>query len=102
MIHLMATHFIKALGIPSLSRTKQQIEDGFNVDVSMDPEASTDDAKEIQMSMITDFNAGNVIEKLMAFIAQLWQCSEDTRKYLEHLALSYGYPPLKLNIWVCT
>ena len=48
-IHLMATHFIKALCIPSLSKTKNQIdaEDDFNVDVSIDIEASTDDAEAI-------------------------------------------------------
>ena len=99
----MATHFVKALGIPALSKTKQQIdiEDDFDVDVSMDIEASTD-AGEIQMSMITDFDAGDVVGKLMAFIAQLWQCSEDTRMYLEHLAVSYGCPPLAIKIWVRT
>ena len=100
----MATHFVKALGIPALSKTKQQIdiEDDFDVDVSMDIEASTDDAGEIQMSMITDFDAGDVVGKLMAFIAQLRQCSEDTRTYLEHLAVSYGCPPLAIKIWVRT
>ena len=99
-IHLMATHFIKALGIFSLSKTKQQID--FDVDVSMDIEALTDDAEAIQMSMVTDFDAGNVVRKLMAFIAQLWQCSEDTRKYLECLAVSYNCPLLKIKIWVHT
>ena len=100
----MATHFIKALGIPSLSKTKNQIdaEDDFDVDVSMDIEASTDDAEAIQMSTITEFAAGDVVGKLMAFIAQLRQCSEGTRKYLEHLAVSYGCPPLEIKIWVHT
>ena len=104
MIHLMATHFIKTLGITLLSKTKQKIniEDDFDVDVSMDIEASTDDAEAILMSMVTDFDAGDVVGKLMAFIAQLWQCSEDTRSYLACLALSYGCPPLKIKIWVHT
>ena len=71
----MATHFIKALGIPVLSRTKQQIkiEDGFDVDIY-------------------------TIGKLMVFIAQLWQCSEDMRNYLNHLAVSYSCPPLEIKI----
>ena len=103
-IHLMATHFIKALGIPSLSKTKNQIDakDDFDVDVSMDIEASTDNAEAIQMSTVTEFAAGDVVGKLMAFIAQLWQCSEGTRKYLEHLAVSYGCRPLEIKIWVRT
>ena len=103
-IHLMATHFIKALGIPSLSKTKNQIdaEDDFDVDVSMDIEASTDDAEAIQMLTVTEFAAGDVVGKLMAFITQLWQCREGTRKYLEHLAVSYGCPPLEIKIWVRT
>ena len=90
----------QALGIPSLSKTKQQID--LNVDVSMDIEALTDDAEAIQMSTVTDFDAGNVVGKLMVFIAQLWQCSEDTRKYLKCLAVSYNCPPLKIKIWVHT
>ena len=61
-----------------------------------------DDAEAIQMLMVTDFDAGDVVGKLMAFITQLQQCSEDTGKYLEHLAVSYGCPPLKIKIWVCT
>lgn len=111
-IHLMATHFIKALGIPSLLKAKHQtnigdesvdeLADNFDVDVSMDIEASTDDAEAIEMSTVTDFDAGDVVGKLMAFIAQLRQCSEDTRKYLEHLAVSYGCPPLEIKIWVRT
>ena len=100
-IHLMATHFIKALCIPSLSKTKNQIDD-FNVDVSIDIEASTDDAEAIRMSTVTEFSAGDVIRKLMEFIAQLRQCSKGTRKYLEHLAVSYGCPPLEIKIWVRT
>ena len=72
MIHFMATHFIKALDITSLSKTKQQIiEDNFDVDVSMNIEASIDNAKAIQMSMVMDFDPGDVIGKLMAFISQL-------------------------------
>ena len=54
------------------------------------------------MSTVTEFAAGDVIGKLMAFIAQLQQCSEGTRKYLEHLAVSYGCPPLEIKIWVRT
>jgi hypothetical protein len=100
----MATHFVKALGIPALSKTKQQIgiEDDFDIDVSMDIEVSTDNAGEIQMSMITDFDASDVVGKLMAFIAQLRQCSEDTRTYLAQLSVSYGCPPLAIKIWVRT
>ena len=100
----MATHFIKALGIPLVSRTKQQvdIDDDFDVDVSMDIEVLTDDAEAIEMSMVTVFDAGDTTGKLMAFISQLWQCGEDTRNYLSHLASSYGCPPLEIKIWVCT
>ena len=100
----MATHFIKVLGIPSLSRTKQQldIDDDFDVDVSMDIEASTNDAEAIEMSMVTVLDAGDTVGKLMVFISQLWQCSKDTRSYLSHLASSYGCPPLEIKIWVHT
>ena len=103
-IHLMATHFIKTLGITLLLKTKQKIniENDFNIDVLMDIEASTNDAEAILMLMVIDFDAGDIVGKLMAFIAQLWQCSEDTRSYLARLALSYGCPPLEIKIWVYT
>ena len=91
------------ISISLLSKTKQQIiEDNFDVDVSMDIEASTNDAEAIQMLIVIDFDPGDVIGKLMAFISQLQQCSEDTRDYLKHLAISYGCPPLEIKIWVHT
>jgi len=38
---------------------------------------SVDDAEAIQVAS-TEFDAGNVVSKLMAFVSQLWLCGEDT------------------------
>ena len=56
----------------------------------MEVEASGDDDDAIWEASITDFNAGDVIGKLMAFIAQLHSCSEGTQDYLIELATSKG------------
>ena len=105
-VHLMACHFVKALGIPLLRQSRQQVhsstEDEFNVDTSTEIEASVDDTEAIQAASITEFDAGDVVSKLMAFVSQLRLCSEDTRDYLIQLAVLNGGPSWKIKLWVRT
>jgi hypothetical protein len=97
-IHLMACHFTRALSIPALNKTKRRLhtqsinntkdddmddepDEDLDVDVSMDIEATENDADAILAASITDFEAGDVVGKLMAFIAQIRSCAgipEDT------------------------
>lgn len=102
----MACHFIKALNIPSHLQAKQKIadeaDDGFDVAMNMDIEASPDDSEALQEASLTDFEAGEVVGKLMAFVAQLWLCGEDTRDYLKMLAASHGCPSWEIKLWIRT
>ena len=68
----------------------------------MDAGASSDDVEAMKELLITEFEAGDVVGKLMAFINQLWQCGEDTRDYLKELCVSNNCPPLEIQLWVHT
>ena len=103
--HLMACHFVKELGIPLLRQSRQQVhstEDEFDVDTSTEIEVSVDDAEAIQAVSITEFDAGDVVGKLMAFVSQLRLCGEDTQDYLIQLAVLNGGPSWKIKLWIHT
>jgi hypothetical protein len=91
----MACHFVTALDVPGIGRTKTKIhapssvqedldefEESFDVDISMDVEALPNDVDAMHAAFDITFKAGDVVGKLMAFIAQLRACSDDTREYL--------------------
>ena len=105
----MASHFIRALHIPGLMKAKQDLhsppthdDDPLDIDISLTAEASEDDIDAIHEASITDFDAGNTIGKLMAFIAQLRLCSEGTREFLKDLCVSGGGPAWEIKLWVRT
>ena len=121
-MHLMACHFIKALDIPLLARVKQHLhgkgkeaeaeeadasdsedDDGeLDIDTNMEVEASADDAEALREASVTDFEPGDVVGKMMAFIAQLRSCGEDTRDYLKKLGDILGCPQLEIKLWIRT
>ena len=125
-MHLMACHFIKALNIPSLARMKKDLhvkgkedgdeeadeegevssnsddEDELDVDTNMEVEASADDAEALREASETDFEPGDIVGKMMAFIAQLRSCGEDTRDYLKKLGDMQGCPQLEIKLWIRT
>jgi len=96
----MAYHFTWALGIPALSRTKKQLQaqsttdtdnkdkqdkqalsecdEDLDVDISMDIDAMEHNGREILKASNTDFEASDIIGKLMALIALICTCSEGT------------------------
>ena len=119
----MASHFVSALNISSLWNSRKNIhgiaddidgdaginnredledEEDFNVDTNMEVEASGDDDDAIREASITDFNAEDVVGKLMAFIAQLCSCSEGAQDYLIELATSNGCIAWHIKLWVWT
>ncbi|KAM6502733.1 hypothetical protein JOM56_002710 [Amanita muscaria] len=115
--HLMACHFIKALKIPALATNRRPIhqdasseddgtgngdDDDFDVDTSMEVEAAEDDVLAIREASNPMFDAGDVVGKLMAFIAQLRSCDEDVRAYLKMICTSQGCPPWDIRLWVRT
>ena len=121
-MHLMACHFIKALNIPSLARVKQHLhgkgkeaeleeadeeaeasdDDELDVDTNMDVEASAEDAEALREASETDFEPDDVIGKMIAFIAQLHSCREDTRNFLKKLGDGLGCPQLEIKLWIQT
>ena len=119
----MASHFVSALNISSLWNSQKNIhgiaddidgdagindredledEEDFNVDTNMEVKASGDDDDAIREASITDFDAGDVVGKLMAFIAQLHSCSEGAQGYLIELATSNGCVAWHIKLWVRT
>ena len=123
-LHLMATHFIAALKIPSLRMTKGELrkahdstamadnndamddidedEDENDVDTNMDVEATGHEAVAIKDISVTSFKPGDVVGKIMAFISQLRSSSEIVRDYLKKICISRGCPPLEIKVWVRT
>jgi hypothetical protein len=122
-MHLMACHFIKALKIAPLARVKQQLhgkgkeaeveeadgeaeasdsDDELDIDTNMEVEASADDADALREASETNFEPGDVVGKMMAFVAQLRSCGEDTRNYLKKLGDMQGCPQLEIKLWIRT
>jgi len=65
-------------------------------------EALPDDAEAMHAAFDVTFEAGDVVGKLMAFIAQLRSCSDDVREYLMQMATSLGCPSWEIKLWVRT
>ena len=123
-MHLMACHFIKALNITPLARVKQQLhgkgkgkerevdeadaeasdsdDDELDIDTNLEVEASADDADALREASETDFEPGDVVGKIMAFIAQLRSSGEDTRDYLKKIGDMQGCPRLEIKLWIRT
>ena len=114
-MHRAAYHFINALGISSLTRKRkggagidveneededEEDEDEADVDVSMDLEASADDAEAMAKTMVTEFELGDTIGKLLALINQVWVSSEGVREYLAHCCRLQNIKPIELLLWV--
>jgi hypothetical protein len=75
--------------------------DLFDVDTSMDIEVAEGDTGAIKAAPVTSFRPGDVVGKIMAFIAQLQSSSEDTHEYLKKkISISRGCNALEIKIWV--
>ena len=117
----MASHFVSALNISRLRDTQKRIhvavddapgtsdredledeEDNFDVDTNMEVEALRDDEDAMREASVTDFDAGDVVGKLMAFITQLRSCSEGVQNYLMELSVLNGCVPWHIKLWVQT
>ena len=77
-------------------------DDKFDVDTSMEVEPSADDAEALLETSNVEFDAGDVVGKLMAFIAQICLCGEDTRDYLKKLCEVQGFPQWEIKLWIRT
>ena len=126
-MHRAAYHFIKALGIGPLrmgigplrmGKRKRQAKDDegdvflseegdalegddeADIDVSMDIDASADDPDAMGETLIIDFEPGDTLGKLLAFVNQVQMSSEGVREYLTHFCIMHGIKPIELRLWV--
>jgi hypothetical protein len=124
-MHRAAYHFIKALSIPSLMTTKRNFrtaacnindEDGDgwsdteniadddeeDISTSMDIDASPDDVEAMLATTTVDYDPGDTLGKIMAFVNQVRMSSEGVRDYLRHSCNIRGIKPIELRLWVRT
>jgi len=109
-MHCAAYHFIKALGIKSLTRKRQRKggaeddeeneDDEADVDVSMEIEASADDVEAMADTMDIDFELGDTVGKLLGFVNQVRISSEGIREYLAHCCRLQDVKPIEILLWV--
>ena len=116
IIHLAASSFCRALGIPSQQSVNRRLhgtvntdDDGENddgddddIDTTIEIEATPDDIDAIAAANVTDFDPGDVVGKLLALIAQVRQCSETSEKYLLKCCIDNGGCEYELKLWVRT
>ena len=116
-MHRAAYHFIKMLHIPSVMKTNstlreveedennnepEDLYDGDDIDISTEIEASSDDVAAMASTTTTNFEPGDVLGKLLAFVNQVCMSSEGVRTYLEHVCAVNQLKPIKLRLWVRT
>ena len=119
-MHRAAFHFIKALGVPSRVTGKRkrsqkdaegadgdddkeeedEEEDVTDIDTSMDADASADNAEAMAETLVVDFEPGDTLGKLLAFVNQLRMSSEDAREYLAHSCRKHNIKEIELRLWV--
>jgi hypothetical protein len=119
-MHRAAYHFIKALGIPTLTKTKRKTsqgsagaentngddveeeEDEADIDTSLEIDASPDDAEAMACTMVVDFEPGDTLGKLMAFVNQVHMSSEIVHDYLTETWHLQNIKELEICLWVCS
>ena len=125
-MHRAAYHFIKALSIPLSMTTKSRlhtaekgqdvdeedinnidnISDNIhnidNIDVSFEIDAAADDVEAMGSTMIVNFDPGDVLGKLLAFVNQVHMSTEGVREYLKHACVVHQLKPMQLRLWVRT
>ena len=124
-MHRAAYHFIRELSIPSTRKGKSKSraedanvpevenndadsdidlrdDDNPDVDVSMDIDASADDAEAMMGTTLIDFDIGDTLGKLLAFINQVHMSSEGVREFLAEMCVMHHIKPIELRLWVRT
>jgi hypothetical protein len=124
-MHRAAYSFIKALGVPSLMTVKHKISktvggheagsgqetdgsleelehDEADIDVSMEIEADPDDAEAMAATTLVEYDPGDTLGKLMAFVNQVRMSSEGVREYLMQWCAMHKLSPIELLLWIRT
>jgi hypothetical protein len=77
-------------------------DDDLDVNVSMDIDASADDTEAMMGIMIVNFDTGDTLGKLLAFINQVYMSSEGVHQYLTEMCVMHHIKPIELCLWVHT
>lgn len=128
-MHRAAYHFIQALRIPSLTKTKAVVraidndddieaenddnieaegdmpgeaQDEADIDISTEIDASADDVEAMAATTVVDYDPGDTVGKVLAFVNQVRMSSEGVREYLAHACTFQGIKPMELRLWVRT
>ena len=72
----------------------------FEIDDNPNIEATADDKEAMLGTTITDFEPGDVVGKVMAFVNQVRASSEPTRDFLKQLCPTNGCKPREFKLWV--
>ena len=70
--------------------------------MSTEIEASSDDVAAMATTTMTDFEPGDVLGELLAFVNQVCISSEGVCTYLDHVSAVNQLKPIKLRLWVQT
>ena len=82
---------------PNLDEDEEDEED---VDVSMAIEADADDLEAMATITVTNYDPGDTLRKLTAFVNQLRMSSKLTHNYLVHMCIMQNVKPIKLLLWI--
>jgi hypothetical protein len=77
-------------------------DDGPDVDVSMDINVSANNAKAMIGTTVINFDIGDTLRKLLAFINQVCMSSEEVCEYLTEMCIMHHLKPIELHLWVHT
>src|SRR5712691_6371946 len=117
-MHRAAFHFVRELSVPSTRKGKYKSrtedadgddaegdlmgDDNPDIDISMDIDASADDAEAMMATTVVNFDIGDTLGKLLAFINQVRMSSEGVREFLAEMCIMHHIKPIELRLWVRT
>ena len=127
-MHHAAYHFIRELGISSTRKRNNKsktlanneedniiltelddnnvegsdADNDADINTSMDIEASAEDAEAMRVTIVVDFDPGDTLGKLLAFINQVHMLSEGVQDLLAQICEMHSIKPIKLRLWVRT
>ncbi|KAK7437565.1 hypothetical protein VKT23_018463 [Stygiomarasmius scandens] len=108
--NLLPSHFCQALQIPSIRDIvrrlhNQECEELFDfdddIDFSQEEEPDDDNDEAVEQAMSTEWTPGDIVGKLLAFVAQIRQC-DAAMDYLDSLCMSHCGRSLQVATWVRT
>ena len=76
--------------------------DKADIDVLMEIKVGPDDAEAMAATTLVEYDPGNTLGKLMAFVNQVRMSSEGVREYLIQCCAMHMVSPIELLLWIRT